>query len=242
MPCNAYISSDQTQRAAVGEKLLDAFGCLEDRSAEVVRCRQPQGSVKVAQRGPGVVVRDVAEIQKAGEQDYWTTTFDMLEALDVTLRTLPPANYLTVSANARDPASGFAVGLCTTGNPKHLNDRWRSLSSAVAAQLQSRLPGTVIDVSPEKTGARDFADSAAIMAGLDLVVSVDTSVAHLAGALDKPCLLLLPGFGTDWRWLRGREDSPWYPRHTLFRSEVDGDWSAAIEAVAARAAELAAES
>jgi len=73
------------------------------------------------------------------------------------------------------------------------------------------------------------------------VIAVDTSVVHLAGALNRPVWVMLP-FQPDWRWLLDREDSPWYPRHTLFRSEVNGDWSAAIEAVAVRAAELAAES
>jgi ADP-heptose:LPS heptosyltransferase len=78
----------------------------------------------------------------------------------------------------------------------------------------------------------DFADTAALAANLDLVVSVDTSVAHLAGALGRPTWLLLPT-PPDWRWLLGREDSPWYPTMRLFRQETPGDWSG----VAARAAQ-----
>jgi ADP-heptose:LPS heptosyltransferase len=77
------------------------------------------------------------------------------------------------------------------------------------------------------------------MAHLDLIVSVDTSVGHLAGVVGKPCCLLVPGFATDWRWLHGRSDSPWYPKHRLFRGSVDGDWTKAVAALIAHAEELA---
>jgi len=77
---------------------------------------------------------------------------------------------------------------------------------------------------------RDFADTAAIIAGLDMVISVDTSVAHLAGALGKP-VLLLDRFDTCWRWLRNRNDSPWYPRLRLFRQTRIGDWVAPVNQI-----------
>ncbi|MBO1348904.1 MAG: hypothetical protein EBE86_016640 [Hormoscilla sp. GUM202] len=70
----------------------------------------------------------------------------------------------------------------------------------------------------------DFADTAAVISQLDLVISVDTSVAHLAGALGKPVWVLLP-FSPDWRWLLDRSDSPWYPTMRLFRQQQPGDWS-----------------
>jgi hypothetical protein len=73
----------------------------------------------------------------------------------------------------------------------------------------------------------DFAETAAIISQLDLVISVDTAVAHLAGAMAKPVWLLLP-FMPDWRWLLGRDDSPWYPTARLFRQERSGDWSGVI--------------
>ena len=75
---------------------------------------------------------------------------------------------------------------------------------------------------------RDFADTAAAIALLDAVISVDTAVAHLAGAMGKPLLLLLP-FGADFRWLRERDDSPWYPTARLFRQPAFGDWESVIE-------------
>ena len=76
----------------------------------------------------------------------------------------------------------------------------------------------------------DFADTAAVVASLDAVVSVDTAVAHLAGAMDKPLYLLLP-FAADFRWLRERRDSPWYPSAQLFRQSEFGDWASAVTAL-----------
>jgi hypothetical protein len=78
----------------------------------------------------------------------------------------------------------------------------------------------------------NFDDTAAVVANLDLVISVDTAVAHLAGALGKPCWVLLPDYRTDWRWLTYRTDSPWYPeRMRLFRQPAQGDWYPVITAV-----------
>jgi len=74
----------------------------------------------------------------------------------------------------------------------------------------------------------DFADTAAIIAMLDLVISVDTSVAHLAGALGRPVWVLLP-FSADYRWMIDREDSPWYPSARLLRQHQIGDWGSVLE-------------
>src|SRR6202012_4470181 len=70
---------------------------------------------------------------------------------------------------------------------------------------------------------KDFSDTAALIANLDLVITVDTAVAHLAGALGTPVWVLLP-FIPDWRWLLDRDDSPWYPTARLFRQTASGDW------------------
>jgi Flp pilus assembly protein TadD len=79
---------------------------------------------------------------------------------------------------------------------------------------------------------RDFGDTAALIEAMDLVISIDTAVAHLAGALAKPVWLMLP-FNPDWRWLLGRDDSPWYPTARLFRQPVPDDWDAVVRSVAA---------
>ena len=83
----------------------------------------------------------------------------------------------------------------------------------------------------------DFSDTAALISTLDLVISVDTSVAHLAGALAKPVWVLLP-FNPDWRWLLDRNDSPWYPRARLFRQNEPRAWDAAIARIHAALYEL----
>jgi ADP-heptose:LPS heptosyltransferase len=83
---------------------------------------------------------------------------------------------------------------------------------------------------------QDFSDTAAAIASLDLVIAVDTSVAHLAGTMNKPVYMLLP-LSPDWRWLIGRTDSPWYPTMTLFRQKRVGDWSAPLADIEARLAQ-----
>lgn len=78
----------------------------------------------------------------------------------------------------------------------------------------------------------DFADTAAVVESLDLVICVDTAIAHLTGALGKPCWVLLPAYRTDWRWLTDRTDSPWYPGNMrLFRQSTMGDWTAVVAEV-----------
>ncbi len=84
----------------------------------------------------------------------------------------------------------------------------------------------------------DFVDTAAIVENLDLVISVDTATAHLAAAMGKPAWLLLP-YAADWRWLRGRDDTPWYPTMRLFRQSQPGGWSRVIDAVSHRLRNIA---
>ncbi len=85
----------------------------------------------------------------------------------------------------------------------------------------------MVDLADE---LNDFADTAGLVSQLDLVISVDTSVAHLAGAMGKPVWVLLP-FAPDWRWLLDRGDSPWYPTMRLFRQPAHGDWDSVVEQV-----------
>ena len=87
----------------------------------------------------------------------------------------------------------------------------------------------MIDLAPAATGARDFADTAALIGGLDLVVTVDTSAAHLAGALGARTFVLVPGVNTDWRWMHGRDDSPWYPSLRLYRADPRAGWAPALQ-------------
>jgi ADP-heptose:LPS heptosyltransferase len=86
----------------------------------------------------------------------------------------------------------------------------------------------------------DFADTAALVAGLDLVIGVDTAVIHLAGALARPVWTML-STDPDWRWMRGRSDTPWYPTMRLFRQPSLGDWNTVIAAVEQNLRALAAD-
>lgn len=149
--------------------------------------------------------------------DAWVLLGSLPGRLGVTLETLPPPARLSVPAGA----SGGGVGVAPTGNPGHKANLHRSLFGRDA----ERLLKFGRDLRPEATGARDFAETAAIVADLDLVISVDTAIAHLAASMGKPTWVLLQAVETDWRWLRDREDSPWYPSVRLFRQRKAGDWT-----------------
>jgi hypothetical protein len=138
----------------------------------------------------------------------------------------PGAPYL--QAPPPNVIPGLTLGIVPAGNPKFSKDAARSLPAELAKRLLD-LPGAV-DLRPEHTGARDFYDTATIIAGLDLVITVDTAVAHLAGAMGKPVWILLP-HQADWRWLQGREDSPWYSTARLFRQSSPGAWAEVVTRV-----------
>ena len=173
--------------------------------------------------GRGVAVVEAAPGCRIPDGDYWTLTCSVPLHMGVTLETIPPAPYLALPAV---PTAG--VGVLAAGSPGHLNDRHRSLPPKAAA----RLAALGRSLAPQDTGARDFRDTAEIVAGLDLVISVDTSVVHLAGAMGKPVWVLLPAVDTDWRWLRGRGDSPWYPSARLYRQGAPGAWGPVLDQVA----------
>ena len=122
----------------------------------------------------------------------------------------------------RANSGGSGVGVLSQGNPGHVNDAARSLPPQAAADLAA-IPGA-IDLAQAATGAQDLEDTARVIERLDTIVCVDTAVAHLAGAMGKRCFLLLP-FVPDWRWMRDRSDSPWYPSMRLFRQPAPGDWA-----------------
>jgi tetratricopeptide (TPR) repeat protein len=134
------------------------------------------------------------------------------------------------------------VALTWSGNPDHKENSKRSLPAEALVQLAipgvcffalQKGPPEILEAPPAlhlhwiEDESTDLSDTAAILEHLDLVISVDTSIAHLAGALGRPVWTLLP-FAADWRWLRGREDCPWYPTMRLFRQERRGDWGSVL--------------
>jgi len=183
--------------------------------------------------------------------------------LQIDLDRLPAdVPYLSVIPTTKLPVPGgtrLKVGLVWAGEPTQGNDRLRSttleplLSLAVipgvtlySLQVGSRAadlpalapPALVVDMAPR---LKDLADTADVIGQLDLVITVDTAVAHLAGALGKPVWVML-SFAPDWRWMLGREDMPWYPSMRLFRQTVPRQWDDVIARVGADLADLAASS
>jgi len=152
--------------------------------------------------------------------------------------------------DARLPAGTRRIGLAWAGRPTHNNDINRSTSLASLSPLAT-VPGVafvalqkgppaaearhwpgpapLLDLDAELAG---FDDTISVLAGLDLVVSVDTAVVHLAGAMGVPCWVMLP-FAPDWRWLAGRADCPWYPALRLFRPATPRDWPGLVAQLAA---------
>ncbi|MDB5467157.1 MAG: sulfotransferase [Phenylobacterium sp.] len=168
----------------------------------------------------------------------------------------PPAGRTAAWAARLGPAQGLRVGLVCSGSATHGKDKARSLS---LAELAGRLaPGPAYHLLQKEVSAADravvaarddltawdgeiadFADTAALAQAMDLVISVDTSVAHLAGALGRPTWILV-GFDPDWRWRLKTEDSAWYPTARLYRQPARRDWTGALDAVGRDLAKLVA--
>ncbi|MCW3479512.1 tetratricopeptide repeat-containing glycosyltransferase family protein [Neisseriaceae bacterium JH1-16] len=206
---------------------------------------------------PGVdeVLSFQGEVPASG-WDYWTLPMSLPHWCQSHRHGIPAAiPYLSANLGqsaawaARLPG-GFRVGLVWKGNPYFENDADRSLPSLATLAPLAAVSGVQwvsLQKGPGEDEAlaapkglsllalgdelSDFADTAALLANLDLVISVDTAVAHLAGALGTPCWVLLPDYRTDWRWLAERSDTPWYPGMRLFRQPAGGGWEAVIAAV-----------
>ena len=196
--------------------------------------------------------------------DFWVMPLSLGFRHVSTLANLPAQlPYLSVPAERaaawadklppRDPNRPRRVGLVWAGSAGHRNDGNRSLPGLEALAPLWSVPGIEFislqkgeqeaeaQQPPSRQKLRalghlinDFADTAAIVQQLDLVICVDTAVAHVAGALGKPCWVLLPWMGTDWRWQLDGDSSPWYPQALrLFRQPALGDWASVIASVVA---------
>jgi hypothetical protein len=189
--------------------------------------------------------------------DFHCPLMSLPLAFQTTLSSIPIAITYIKSSHEKEhvwaeklgSTSGLRVGLVWSGDPRHQNDKHRSIP---LAELMAVLPlgleyfslqpeirdsdrqalddyDRLVHFGPE---LKDFSDTAALCAQMDVVVCVDTSVAHLSGALGKPTFLLLP-YNPDWRWLLERTDSPWYPTMQLYRQAQLGSWQSALEKVRA---------
>jgi len=205
---------------------------------------------------PGVQV--VAKTTDALRINYLCSAMSLPAAFGTTLATIPA----TVPYLRADPErvarwaprlagqAGHRVGLAWSGSPANPDDSRRSIAAALFLEIatvpniafcslqyevrESDRPALEANSAVARVGeaVQDFADVAAIIDQLDLVIAVDTAIAHLAGALGKPVWILLP-FVSDWRWFTGRDDSPWYPTARLFRQEAAGEWRPVIARVKA---------
>lgn len=228
---------------------------IEAMGARVVLQVQPPLVALVARSFPTAQV--IAQGEAPPPFDVQFPLMSLPWRLGTTLDTIPAhVPYL-----AADPAkvaawrerlgswTGLKVGLVWSGNPKTRHDRQRSIA---ASQVLAHLPADGIalfslqkEVRPHDKPAlaalgegivdlaaslADFSDTAAAVSALDLVITVDSAVVHLAGGLGRPTWMLTP-FALDWRWLRERTDSPWYPTLRLFRQPRPGDWNAVLAQV-----------
>lgn len=190
---------------------------------------------------------------RAGQFDAYIPLSSLPGALGLTADDLP-GDIPYLSAEPRHAARwqrrlghlpGRRIGLCWAGRASHPNDRFRSLpftmlrdalsagESYVSLQTGARATdataSAVLDLSAR---LHDFAETAAVIENLDLVITVDTSMAHLAGAMGKAVWVMLP-YVPDWRWGREGETTPWYPSARLFRQDAVGDWPGVVARIAA---------
>ena len=227
---------------------------LTERNAKVWLEVQPS-LVDLCKTIPG----DITVFAEKSAPDSYDLTCSLLSLprlLKTTLTTVPSACPYLFADSAKIAAwrerlatsPGPRIGLVQSGNPHHTNDHNRSIPLAVFSPIFEAFHGSLFILQKELSqpdraflaerplathiGAEftDFTDTAAAIETLDLVISADTSVVHLAGALGKPVFLFLP-FSPDWRWLLDRPDSPWYPSVQIFRQPAPGEWGPAIEAV-----------
>jgi hypothetical protein len=233
-----------------------------DKGAKVVLATYPALLRLLSTLGPDIEV--VPPQGPAPDFDFTCPLMSAPHKLSLTLETLPaqgpylsPLRFNVESWRGRMGAlPGLRVGLAWSGNPQYANDWTRSIAFEKLRAIMD-VPGVTFvntqrDLRPSDEAAfaaapivdfrtllTDFAETAALVSELDVVVTVDTSLAHLAGAMGKPVWLLLSAV-SDWRWLQDRGDSPWYPTARLFRQKTLGDWAPVFADVKAALADLAA--
>ncbi|MDA0663541.1 MAG: tetratricopeptide repeat-containing glycosyltransferase family protein [Proteobacteria bacterium] len=206
--------------------------------------------------GISIAIRDAAPLPS---HDAQVALLSLPRLAKTTPESIPSGiPYLATAGmpSAHPAPKGCQIGIAWAGKPTHRNDRNRSVALSILAPL-FEVSGTTfhslqLGANAEAIAAQgftailrdrsadieDFADSAALLMSLDLVISVDTALVHLAGALGRP-VWTLPPHALDWRWQTARTDSPWYPSMRLFRQGAPGDWQGVVGQVGAALREFA---
>ena len=204
------------------------------------------------------VIHEIIDVADAPtEFDYWTPIMSMAGVIGVTLDNLPhQLQYLSARTDlARvwqdrlGVKKRLRVGVCWSGRPDSWINRHKGMPFEVALALIERNPGyewhnLQAECTAQQTEIlkatgvqcwsgeiRNFGDTAGLIHHLDVVISVDTAVAHLAGALGRPVWIPLNWYGTDWRWGLGQDSTAWYPSARLFRQPSLGDWSSVMDRI-----------
>jgi hypothetical protein len=253
--------SDLTRRTILIHTGLDGFGdaiqfiryapLVKARGGTVVLVCQPTLAHLLAEcDGIDRVVAEGARVPaELLRHDVQAPLMSLPAILKTTLETVPDTvPYLSASVDAIErwrpvvgAIPGFRVGITWQGDPRHQNDRFRSIALEQFAPLAAVDGIALIPLQKGPAVAQiadagfsvaelgdayqpgDWLDTAAVVSQLDLVISPDSSIAHLAGALARPVWIALPR-PAEWRWLRDRDNSPWYPTARLFRQDRLGDW------------------
>ena len=246
-----FILSEQ----GLGDTLQFCRYCmlLSDLGAKVI-LESPSALINLMKDVPGVtqvIKKDVPP----PPFDYYCSLLSLPLAFKTTLETIPaPSQYLAIDKKKRSywettlgPKKTPRIGLVWSGSAKHANNDLRSIPLAMMLQhlpkhLQYIALQTEFQERDQTTLANsqqilnfsdqlnDFTDTAALVSTLDLVITVDTSLAHLSGGLSTPTWVLIQS-GPDWRWLLGREDSPWYPSIRLYRQDLSERWEPCLSSI-----------
>ena len=215
-----------------------------------IKLKVTDGLVPLLGNSP-IIERVTGYLEDVGEFDYWTPIMSIPGILGITLENLPkPVNYLNVDQNRQQewlqilgPKTRMRVGFCWSGRRdawlnRHKGMPFEDMLELIRTNSQYEWVNLQIDATPEEEAAlvevgvkaypgsiTSFVDTAALIMAMDVVIGVDTAVSHLSGSLGRPTWIMLNWFGTDWRWLLNRDDSPWYSTARLFRQPAMGDWA-----------------
>jgi tetratricopeptide (TPR) repeat protein len=214
-------------------------------AAVVLACPEKLAPLLATLEGPVKIVSNLDDVEY---YDWQAPLMSLPHLMGTTMKTVPGAvPYLSTPPGTESPVpasqAGCRIGLVWAGNPENPDARnrsipleklkplfevagveWISLQIGAARRQILETGVEIHDLAPE------LAETAAAIADLDLVITIDSAIAHLAGALGRPFWLLL-SYAPDWRWLLDRDDTPWYPTARLFRQPVPGDWASVVHEV-----------